>query len=72
MSPPPLAGATVYVALVGLPVSQPAAAAAGFATCFVIRALALHYGWSLPAYKPRPGRTAQEVEEIARGADKHR
>jgi uncharacterized membrane protein YeiH len=64
------AGAAVYVGLVGLPVSQPAAAVAGFATCFVIRALALHNGWSLPVYRPRPGRTAQENEEFVRGPDK--
>ncbi len=29
---------------------------AGFACCFVVRGLALHYGWSVPAYKARPGR----------------
>src|SRR4029077_6705206 len=28
----------------------------GFAACFVIRALGLHYGWSLPVYRARAGR----------------
>jgi hypothetical protein len=30
----------------------------------VIRALALHYGWSLPAYRAREGRTVEEVEKM--------
>jgi uncharacterized membrane protein YeiH len=42
------------------------AAAAGFAACFVIRALALHYGWSLPVYRARAGRTVEEVERMGR------
>lgn len=29
---------------------------AGFFACFVLRAAALHWGWSLPRYRPRPGR----------------
>jgi len=32
------------------------------AACFVIRALALHDGWSLPVYRAREGRTVEEVE----------
>jgi uncharacterized membrane protein YeiH len=36
-----------------------ALAVAGFAVCFAIRALALHYRWSLPVYRRRPGRNAQ-------------
>jgi len=38
----------------------------GFAGCFVIRALALHYPWSLPAYRAREGRTMEEVERLGR------
>lgn len=64
------AGATVHVVLIGLSVPQPAAAVAGFSACFTIRALALHHGWSLPVYKPRPGRTAQEVDELTHGQGK--
>jgi hypothetical protein len=35
------------------------AAASGFATCFIIRALALHYGWSPPVYRARGGRKVE-------------
>ena len=59
-----LAGAIVFVGLTQMRVAGVFAATAGFATCFVIRALALHYGWSLPAYKPRPGRTPEEVDKL--------
>ena len=34
----------------------PVPALGGFAACFVLRALAIRRGWSLPAYRPRPGR----------------
>lgn len=37
------------------------ATVAGFVACFVIRALALIYGWSLPVYRPRPGRNPGEL-----------
>ena len=50
-----LAGAVVFVGLMRLDAPWLAAALAGFGTCFVIRALALHYGWSLPPYRARPG-----------------
>ena len=59
-----LAGAAVYVGLLVLPLSRDVTAVAGFATCFVIRALALTYGWSLPVYKARAGRSAEEVERL--------
>jgi uncharacterized membrane protein YeiH len=38
----------------GLPLL--AAALAGFALAFAVRAGALRFGWALPVYKPRPGR----------------
>ena len=63
-----LAGAVVFVELLALGVPGAIAAAAGFAACFVIRALALRYGWSLPAYRAREGRTMEEVERL--GKDK--
>jgi uncharacterized membrane protein YeiH len=50
-----LAGALVYVGLAAADAPKAAAALAGFAACFVIRALALHYGWSLPVYREREG-----------------
>lgn len=59
-----LAGATVFVALVGLGGGTIVAALAGSAVCFVVRALALVYGWSLPVYKARAGRTMEEVERL--------
>lgn len=57
-----LVGALAFVGLTTFGAPGIVAATAGFALCFLIRALALHFGWSLPAYKPRPGRTPQEVE----------
>jgi uncharacterized membrane protein YeiH len=59
-----LAGASVFVGLQAVGVAGVVAATSGFAACFVIRALALHYGWSLPAYRPRPGRTPEEVDKL--------
>jgi uncharacterized membrane protein YeiH len=50
-----LAGASVYVGLVALGVSSAVATGTGFALCLIIRALALHYGWSLPVYRERNG-----------------
>jgi uncharacterized membrane protein YeiH len=61
-----LAGAAVFVGAKALGVADAIAAALGFAACFVIRALALHYGWSLPVYRAREGRTMEEVERLAR------
>ncbi|MEW5965149.1 MAG: trimeric intracellular cation channel family protein [Pseudomonadota bacterium] len=60
---PALLGATVYVAaptggVAGLP-----AMAAGFLACFLVRGLALYYGWSLPPYRGRPGRPARDGEQ---------
>jgi uncharacterized membrane protein YeiH len=59
-----LAGACAYVGLIALGVSSALATAVGFVSCFAIRALALHYGWSLPAYRARAGRTMEEVERL--------
>lgn len=59
-----LAGASAYVALVALGVSNAVATGCGFALCFSIRALALHYHWSLPVYRAREGRTVEEVEKL--------
>jgi uncharacterized membrane protein YeiH len=59
-----LAGAVVFVASRGLGVAETAGAVAGFAVCFVIRAFGLRYGLSLPAYKARPGRTAEELKQL--------
>lgn len=51
-----LAGGIVHVGamMAGLPVLV--AALAGFATAFGVRAGALAFGWTIPRYRPRPGR----------------
>ncbi len=51
-----LAGAFVFVSGTALGAPWIAAAPAGFAVCFAVRALALSYGWSLPVYRARQGR----------------
>ncbi len=51
-----LLGASVFVAARMLDVPHPPALIGGFAAAFVLRAAALHRGWSLPRYKPRQGR----------------
>lgn len=59
-----LVGATAYVGLTAMNVPEPVSTAAGFVLCFVIRALALQYHWSLPVYRARTGRTAEEVDRL--------
>lgn len=49
-------GAATFVILTQAGLWREPAFAAGVAACFTIRALALARGWSLPAYKGRPGR----------------
>ncbi len=61
-----LAGAVAYVGLTSLGVPEAAATVCGFAACFTIRALALHYRWSLPVYRARAGRTVEEVEKLGK------
>jgi uncharacterized membrane protein YeiH len=51
------AGALAYVLLVGAGTGRLAAAVVAFAIGFGIRAVALRWNLSLPAYKARPGRT---------------
>ena len=50
------AGAATFVALRAEGVWREPAVAAGIAVAFLIRAAALLRGWSLPAYRARPGR----------------
>jgi uncharacterized membrane protein YeiH len=50
------AGAVAFVALQAQGVWRESAFAAGIAIAFAIRAAALIRGWSLPAYRTRPGR----------------
>ncbi|MDB5412414.1 MAG: hypothetical protein JWR10_749 [Rubritepida sp.] len=49
-------GATVFVILRLEGIWREPAFLAGSLVCFAIRATSLRTGWSLPAYRPRPGR----------------
>ncbi len=51
-----LAGATAFVGLFAAGLDGPLAAFCGFAVCLGVRGMALQRGWSLPVYRPRPGR----------------
>lgn len=51
-----LLGASVFASCIAAGVQRPLALAAGFCAAFLLRAAALYWGWSLPRYKPRPGR----------------
>jgi uncharacterized membrane protein YeiH len=56
-----MAAAAVFVALASLAAPRWLDIGAGFTVGFVIRALAIRYEWSLPAYKGRPGRRADDA-----------
>lgn len=58
---PALIGALLFVLASRAGLAYQWAAAAGFVACLAVRGPALAYGWSLPAYKPRPARDANEV-----------
>lgn len=51
-----LAGGLVFVGLDGWGLTLPASAIAGFAVSLALRGGAIASGWSLPRYRPRPGR----------------
>jgi uncharacterized membrane protein YeiH len=48
--------ALVFTVLSVMGAARPSAMLAGFAAGLALRAAALHWGWSLPRYKPRPPR----------------
>ena len=50
-----LAGAVIFTSLVALSAPRELALGTGFAVGLLVRAAALHYGWSLPRYRQRPG-----------------
>jgi uncharacterized membrane protein YeiH len=56
-----LGGATIFVAMAALGIPREYALAGGFLAGLAIRAAALRWDWSLPRYKPRPGRTRDEI-----------
>lgn len=48
-------GACTYVGLHGLGLDRSAAMLAGFLVTFVVRGLAIRFGWSLPVFRGEPG-----------------
>ena len=56
-----MAGAAVFTVadLLGLP--TPVSASIAFAVAFCIRAGAIRFGWSFPAYRSRPGRRPEDI-----------
>jgi uncharacterized membrane protein YeiH len=56
-----LLGALVFVTLFGLGFSRDAALGMGFGAGFALRGMALHWGWSLPRYRPRADRNPDEI-----------
>jgi len=61
-----LAGAGAFVLALQAGAPREVAAALGFAAGFALRGAALARGWSLPRYRPRPGRTPEEVRRLGR------
>jgi uncharacterized membrane protein YeiH len=59
-----LVGALVFVTLVQLGVTRDPALMAGLAAGLALRGTAILRGWSLPRYRPRPGRSAQELRDL--------
>jgi uncharacterized membrane protein YeiH len=56
-----LAAALMYVVALGLSIPRGAAAPIAVMVGFIVRGCALHWGWSLPTYRARPGRTPDQV-----------
>ena len=50
-----LAGAIIFISLVAMGAPRELAVGTGFVIGLLVRAAALHYRWSLPRYRPRPG-----------------
>ena len=55
-----LVGASTYLLSINIMAREPALLA-GFMAALVLRGLAMRYGWSLPVYKPRVARRAEDV-----------
>lgn len=58
-----MAGAILYVVLLSFDTGRLIAALIGGLTVFVIRGHAISYGWSLPVYRPRKGRSVEDIEK---------
>ena len=57
-----LAGAALSVALSTVGVPREAALTSGLLAAAAIRFAALRWNWSLPRYRPRPGRRVEDIE----------
>ncbi len=57
-----LAGAILYVLLVGFGIDRWVAAFVGGASALIIRGLAITYGLSLPVYRARAGRNVEDID----------
>jgi uncharacterized membrane protein YeiH len=55
-----VAGAVVYVLAMGAGVAKISAVLVGFTVAFGVRAFAIWFGWTLPAYRARAGRTLED------------
>lgn len=56
-----LLGVSTFVLLVAVGLPHDGALGGGFLVGFAVRAAALHWGWSLPRYRPRPGRRPEHM-----------
>lgn len=59
-----LLGACAFVGLTGIGAPREIAISAAVAAGFALRGVALVRGWSLPRYRQRPGRSAQELQML--------
>ena len=57
-------GALVFVAANGIGMSRAPAMILGFVSALGVRGIAIATGWSLPTYRPRAGRTIEEIENL--------
>ncbi|KEQ04388.1 trimeric intracellular cation channel family protein [Pseudorhizobium pelagicum] len=56
-----LAGAGAFTAADALGFPAHVSSAAGFAVALALRGGAIHYGWTIPRYRPRPGRDPDDA-----------
>lgn len=56
-----MAGAATFTAIDYTGAATVISAAAGFTVAFAVRGGALHFGWTFPPYKSRPGRDQDDV-----------
>lgn len=56
-----LVAAATLVLLTGAGVAHDAALVSGFTVGLLVRGAALHWSWSLPRYRPRPGRDPKDI-----------